>query len=182
MPHPLAAIRYGKLSIGLHWLMLLLIAAVYVLMECRGYFPKGSATRDAMKLWHYMLGLSVLALVIVRIAARFASPTPAIVPAPPAWQALAAKAMHLALYLFMLGMPIVGWVLLNAEGHAAPFFGLELPPLVAKDHALAEAAEDLHETIGTVGYWLVGLHAAAALFHHYVVKDNTLRRMLPGRG
>lgn len=181
MTNPLAAIRYGRLSIGLHWLMLLLIAAVYALMEFRGYFPKGSATREAMKLWHYMLGLSVLALVLVRIAARFASPTPAIVPAPPAWQALAAKAMHLALYLFMLGMPVVGWVLLNAEGHAAPFFGLELPALVAKDHALAEATEDLHKTIGTVGYWLLGLHAAAALFHHYVVKDNTLRRMLPGR-
>ena len=173
--------RYSRLTVGLHWFMLLLIAAVYVSMEFRGYFPRGSATREAMKLWHYMLGLSVLALLVVRIGARFAAPTPPIVPAAPRWQELLAKLMHLALYLFMAAMPIAGWVILSAEGHAVPFFGLELPPLVGEDRALAESVEDLHKTIATVGYWLIGLHAVAALVHHHVQKDNTLRRMLPRR-
>lgn len=178
---PQAAARYGRLSIALHWLMLALLALVCLLMELRGYFPRGSATRDAMRLWHYMLGLSVLALVVLRVAARLRAGTPPIVPAPAAWQAWPSKLVHLTLYLLMIGMPIVGWMIVSAEGHAVPFFGLELPPLAAKDHALAESAEDLHKLLGTIGYWLVGLHAAAALFHHHVVKDDTLRRMLPGR-
>ena len=173
--------RYGRLSISLHWLMLLLIAAVYALMELRGWFPRGSATREAMKHWHYMLGLSVLALVFVRIAARFLSTTPAVVPAPSAPQAWAAKLVHLALYALMIGLPLVGWMILSAEGDAVPFFGLELPPLRAPDKAAVESLEDLHELGGKIGYALVGLHALAALFHHYVQKENTLRRMLPGR-
>jgi superoxide oxidase len=174
--------RYGRLSISLHWLMLLLIAAVYALMEFRGYFPRGSATREAMKLWHYMLGLAVLALVFVRIAARFLSPTPPIVPAISAPQAWAAKLLHLALYALMICLPLVGWTILSAEGNAVPFFGMELPPLTVPDKATAESMEDLHELGGKIGYALIGLHALAALFHHYVQKDNTLRRMLPGRG
>jgi cytochrome b561 len=78
-------------------------------------------------------------------------------------------------------MPILGWVILSAEGDPIPFWGLELPPLTAPDKALAEEVEELHETIGNIGYFLIGGHAAAALLHHYVIKDNTLVRMLPRR-
>ena len=67
--------------------------------------------------------------------------------------------------------------MLSAKGKPVPFFGLTLPPLVAPDKALAERLQDLHALIGTIGYWLIGLHAAAALFHHYVSRDDTLRRM-----
>jgi cytochrome b561 len=94
---------------------------------------------------------------------------------------LVAKATHLALYAFMLAMPIAGWLILSAADKTIPFFGLELPALVAPDKALSSQIKELHETFGTVGYFLIGLHALAALFHHYVVKDNTLRRMLPGK-
>ena len=75
----------------------------------------------------------------------------------------------------------VSWLLLSAEGKPVPFFGLELPALVGTDAALADSLKTLHETIGTAGYYLVGLHAAAALFHHYSIHDNTLLRMLPQR-
>ena len=80
----------------------------------------------------------------------------------------------------MIGMPIGGWLILSAEGDPVPFFGLELPALVSPDKALAEQIEEIHETVGTIGYWLIGLHALAALYHHYVKRDNTLRRMLGG--
>jgi cytochrome b561 len=79
----------------------------------------------------------------------------------------------------MIGMPLAGWVVLSAAGLPIPFFGLELPPLVGQDKALALQVVELHETVGTFGYWLIGLHALAALAHHYLWKDNTLRRMLP---
>lgn len=176
-----SATRYGSLSIGLHWVMLLLIAAVYACIELRGSFPKGSDVREGLKTWHFMLGLSVLMLVFVRLAVRFSGAAPVIKPDPPKWQSFFARLMHLALYVLMIGMPLLGWLTLSAEGKAIPFFGLQLPALVAESKSVAEWAKEVHETSGTVGYFLIGLHAAAALFHHYVVRDNTLQRMLPSR-
>ena len=174
--------RYGFLSIALHWLMVLLIAAVYACMELRGNFPKGSGIRDGLKTWHFMLGLSVLVLVVVRLGVRLTSTVPAIQPKPPVWQSRFSQAMHIALYALMVVMPLLGWLTLSAQGKPVPFFGLQLPQLVGESKSVAGWAKELHETGGTIGYFLIGLHAAAALFHHYVVKDNTLRRMLPHRG
>lgn len=173
--------RYGNWSIALHWLMLLLIAAVYACIELKGNFPKGSEPRELLKQWHFMLGLGVFALVWLRLLARVTAPTPKIVPAIPAWQAIPAKLMHLALYALMIGAPLAGWLILSAAGKSIPFFGLELPPLIEKNPELAGQIKELHELAGTAGYWLIGLHAVAALFHHYISRDNTLIRMLPKR-
>jgi len=170
--------RYGRTTIILHWLMLALLAAVYACIELRELFPRGSDPRNLLKTWHFMLGLTVFALVWVRIAARLAGGTPPITPPPPALQALAGKIVHIALYALMIAMPLGGWMILSAEGASIPFWGLTLPPLVGPNEELAELIEEIHETAGTVGYWLIGLHAVAALFHHYVLRDDTLRRML----
>ena len=174
--------RYGSLSIGMHWLMLLLLVGVYACIDLRGYFPKGSDLREGLKTWHFMLGLGVFALVLVRLAIRITGPAPIIQPEVPAWQRHFARLMHAALYVFMIVMPVLGWLTLSAEGKVIVFFGLQLPALVGSDKAFAESVQEIHETIGTIGYYLIGLHAAAALFHHYVVRDNTLLRMLPRRG
>jgi superoxide oxidase len=174
--------RYGSLSIALHWLMVLLIAAVYVCMELRENFPKGSDLREGLKAWHFMLGLSVLVLVAVRVAARLAGTLPQVHPDLPRRQVLLARAMHLALYALMIGMPLLGWLTLSAEGKEIPFFGFHLPALIiGKDASVADWAKEIHEAGGTIGYFLIGLHAVAALYHHYVAGDDTLRRMLPGR-
>lgn len=173
--------RYGSLSIALHWLMLALLVAVYATIELREIYPKGSDPREALKTWHFMLGLSVLLLVGLRLLARATASVPAITPTPAAWQALLAKLIHLALYAFMIGMPLAGWLMLSAAGKPIPFFGLELPALIGANKELATQIKEVHETVGTVGYFLVGAHALAALFHHYVIRDNTLLRMLPGR-
>lgn len=170
--------RYGAATILLHWLMLALLVAVYATIELREIFPRGSAPREALKAWHFMLGLTVLALVFVRIGARRSGGAP---PAGTGLAGMAARTMHAALYLFMLLMPIAGWILLSAEGDPIPFFGLALPPLVGRDAALAERIEEIHEISGKFGYFLIGLHAAAALFHHHVLRDGSLTRMLPSR-
>lgn len=169
--------RYTTPTVVLHWFMLALLAAVYACIELRVYWPKGSDPRELIKTWHFMLGLSVFALVWLRLVARFRGGTPPIVPAPPAWQNALGHAMHGALYLLMIAMPLGGWLILSASGKPIPFFGLELPALVAENKALAGQVEEIHEIGGTIGYWLIGLHAAAALYHHYVQRDNTLRRM-----
>ena len=172
--------RYGSVSIGLHWLMLGLIAAVYACIELRENFPKGGNIREGLKAWHFMLGMSVLVLVAFRGLLRLTDTIPRIEPEPPRWQHFLAKLTHFALYALMIGMPLLGWLTLSAEGHQIPFFGLQLPPLIAESKPVAEWAEEIHEAGGTIGYFLIGLHAAAALYHHYVVRDNTMQRMLPG--
>lgn len=181
MLHKETPARYSSLSIALHWLMLALLVAVYACIELRELYPKGSDPREALKTWHFMLGLSVFALVWLRLAARLAGTMPRIVPPPARWQAAAAHTLHALLYLFMIGMPLAGWLLLSAAGKPVPFFGLELPALIAENKALAKQIKELHETVGTLGYYLLALHALAALFHHYVKRDNTLARMLPRR-
>lgn len=173
--------RYGSLSIAMHWLMLLLLAGVYACINLRGWFPRGGDLREGLKTWHFMLGLAVFALVFLRVAIRWLGAAPRIQPEPALWQQRLAGLMHLALYAFMIAMPLLGWLTLSAAGKPIPFFGLQLPALVGADKALADSFKEIHETIGTIGYYLIGLHAAAALFHHYVARDNTLLRMLPRR-
>jgi len=182
MNAPSTGNRYHPLSISAHWLTLLLLIAVYALIELRGIYPKGSDAREAMKTWHNMLGLVVLLLTFVRLALRLAFRAPAITPPPPAWQQLFARLMYLALYLFLIAMPILGWLTLGAQDKPIVFFGLDLPALVVPNEALGENLEEVHETIGTVGYFLIGLHALAALYHHYFLRDNALRQMLPAHG
>jgi cytochrome b561 len=176
--------RYSGFTIGLHWLTLALLVGVYACIEFRDFFPKGSQPRQALATWHYMLGLTAFALVFLRMAFRLAGRMPPIQPPPPRWQRRLAGLVHAALYVFLLLMPLLGWLILSTANETVPFLGLHLPPLVGPDRALSQDLEEIHETVGTAGYYLIGLHAAAALFHHYFMRDNTLLRMLPwyGRG
>jgi cytochrome b561 len=171
--------RYSSVTIILHWLTLALFVGVYATIELRELYPRGSVLREGLKTWHYMLGLTVFVLVWLRIVARLLSP--ALAPFETGWRHAISKATHAALYALMIGMPLAGWLILSAEGDPVPFLGFELPPLIGTDGALAERIEELHELGGTVGYWLIGLHAAAALFHHYVLRDGSMARMLPWR-
>jgi cytochrome b561 len=161
--------------------MLLLIVAVYACIELRVLYPRGSDIREALKTWHFMLGLAIFALVWVRLLARFLGRVPEIVPRPPRWQLFVAHATELAIYAFMIVMPLLGWMILSGENQPVPFFGLQLPALIGENKVLAKQLEEVHETIGDVGYFLIGIHAAAALVHHYIHRDNTLVRMLPTR-
>lgn len=172
--------RYGAASIAMHWLMLLVLIAAYATRELEDALPWGEATLEA---WHYAIGLSVLLLVAVRLALRLFGAHPRIAPEPAAWQRRSAAAVHLALYLFMIAMPVLGWMALAGEHDNArlPLLGWPIPT-PALDALIVDAAEELHEAVATAGYWLVGLHAVGALFHHFVLRDNALLRMLPTRG
>lgn len=173
--------RYGSISIGLHWLTLVVLIGVYACINLTELYPKGSEPREALKSWHFMLGLTVLLLVTLRLSNRLAGASPVVSPPLPLWQQRLASALHIALYALMLAMPILGWLLLSAAGKPVPFFGAHLPSLLAENKDLAEQLKEVHETIGTIGYFLIGAHALAALHHHYVTRDNTLVRMLPGK-
>lgn len=173
--------RYGSISIGLHWLTLLILIGVYACINLIDLYPKGSEPREALKTWHFMLGLTVLLLVALRLLTRLTGASQVVSPPLTLWQQRLATAIHIALYALMVAMPILAWLLLSAAGKPVPFFGAHLPALLSENKNLAEKLKEIHETIGTIGYFLIGTHALAALFHHYVTRDNTLVRMLPGK-
>lgn len=177
---PSTSFRYGTALVWVHWLMAALLVAVYASIELRVLYAKGTEMRDFMKALHFMLGLSVLVMVTLRLAARWRSPKPAAPGRAPLLQ-WAASLGHLALYALMLGMPVLGWLVLSTSGKPIPFFGLELPALMGADKEWSHTLKDLHETAGVVGYWLIGLHVTAALGHHYLLKDGLLSRMALGK-
>ncbi|MFA5958547.1 cytochrome b [Hyphomicrobium sp.] len=173
---------YPPAAIALHWIMAILIAAVFTAIELKGYYPKGSETRALLGSIHMMLGITVFLLVIVRIGVRTQNAAPPIAPRPASWQTAIAHLTHLTLYAAMIGMPLLGWTMVSAGGHSIPFYGLSIPPIIGEDKALAHNLEEVHEFLGNALYYVIGLHALAALAHHYLQKDNTLLRMLPHRG
>lgn len=172
--------RYGTLPIAMHWLMVLLIVGVYASINLHDLATEGSVLRANLKTLHFLLGISVLGLVVARLAARWSSGrVPQIEPEIPVWQHRLAEITHVTLYLFMIGMPLLGWAAISAKGAPIALFGLHVPALIGPDKGLYDSLKDIHATIATIGYYLIGLHAAAALFHHYVMRDTTLVHMLP---
>lgn len=174
------ASRYSPRLRRLHWLMALLIVAAYVLIEQRGFFPRGSDGRVVMVQGHFWVGITIFVLAIWRLFARRRDGAPPITPALDRWTALAAKAIHLSLYAFFIIMPVLGLATAWTDGKQVliPFTDIALPALLAPDEALAHSLEDLHGAIGEAFYWVIGAHVLATLWHHWVKRDDTLRRML----
>ncbi|MGO4327331.1 cytochrome b [Cupriavidus sp. 2TAF22] len=173
-----AARRYAAPALFFHWAVFLLIAVAYAAIELKGFTARGSAARFAAMAAHEWAGVLVLALAVPRLLWRLLRGAPAPEPGP-RWMRLAGAAMHLVLYLFIFAQPLLGLLTVNAAGHvlALPALGLEVPALIAPDPALKGTFKEIHETLGTAFYTVIGLHALAALFHHYMLGDDTLRRM-----
>ncbi len=172
--------RYVPIVRRLHWWMAALIVLAYLLIDLHEYFPRGGAVRGAMMQGHFWAGLTVFLLVWWRISSRLRGGTPAIRPPLGPLSAMAAKFMHLALYAFFIVMPVLGFLTASYEGKQVliPFLGIALPSPVAVDREFGHQLEDIHSTIGTVFYWVIGLHVVVALWHHFIRRDNVLERML----
>lgn len=164
----------------LHWLMALLVLVVYLVITQRDIFPRGSDGRGLMMQAHFWTGLLLFALAWPRLWLRRRHPAPAVVPALPAAQRIGGASLHVALYLFFVVMPLLGLATAWTDGKQVllPLAGTPLPALLAPDRALAHTLQDVHETIGTVFYWVIGLHVVAALYHHFLRRDTVLERML----
>ena len=174
--------RWGGISQLLHWTIAILIVLIGIVGLVMGELP-----RSPKYFWvytaHKSLGLTVLALVLVRIGWRLYAGAPRPVPGTPRLQALLASATHGAIYLLILALPLSGWIYDSANA-LRPFrwFGLvEVPKLVAPDEALAASAHGAHEWLFWLLMALVAGHAGAALYHHFIQRDATLARMLPRR-
>jgi cytochrome b561 len=170
---------WGSVSIGLHWLTLILILSLAVVGLIMTDLPNGPQKIQIYAL-HKSFGLTVLGLTAMRLIWRLFSSTPQAAENTPAWQAIIAKITHGALYLLLFSIPISGWLYNSAAGFPLKYFGLfKLPKLSDYNPELKQLAGDAHETFFYILALLMLLHAGAALKHHYLDKDNTLSRMLP---
>lgn len=172
--------RYTRTAVALHWT----VGALVVTALGMGWIMTDMAT-SPRKLqvydWHKWTGITILALFFVRALWRLTHPAPALLPMA-AWQRRSAQFLHGFLYVMLLVQPITGWLYSNAAGRAIVYLGLvPLPNLVGKDKSLAGNLKELHETGAVVLAIAVGLHLLAALKHHYIDRDDTLRRMLRWR-
>jgi len=171
--------RYSRPQRFLHWTMAALVLLVYLAITQRDLFARGSAGRAAMLQSHFWLGLAVFALAGWRLVLRRKLAPPPVTPALPGWQHWPATIMHVALYAFFIVMPLLGLATAMTDGKdiLIPLTDWALPPLLAPDESLAHTLEDLHVAIGEAFYWVIGLHVVASAYHHWVRKDDTLRRM-----
>jgi len=178
-PPPGHAMRYGAVAQVLHWGVFVLLALQLFVGEVMDGLPRNGTLREFAFDSHETLGLALLFVVFARLSWRMAHPVPAL--AGPAWQRHAATLTHALLYVLVVALPVTGYFLIGAQGHGAAFFGWEIPVPIARDRSMAKLLENIHGAFADALMIVVALHAAAAFWHHFVARDETLRRMLPAR-
>jgi len=172
-------ISYTRTAISLHWLTFALIACGFTLAVYMVDLPPSPQQLEYFS-WHKWIGVTVFMLAVARLTWRLIHPAPALPAMLPVWQQRAATSVHAALYVLILAIPLTGWLYSSAAGVPTVYLGLvQLPDLLAKDKALAAQLKLVHITLNYTLLTLVVIHAAAALKHHVVDRDDVLRRMLP---
>lgn len=178
--------RYGAISQSLHWSVVLLVALAWILGLIGDELPKGAAEASALFV-HISAGLLVIFLTVLRLFWRIADrpPQPEHTEfgawAFAGWIGLGAKLAHLGLYLLLVAVPLLGIAVQFARGKGLPVLGLfEVASPWPADRAFARSLKGMHELAAHGLMAVAGLHAAAALVHHWVFGDRTLTRMLPG--
>lgn len=167
--------RYSGFTMAIHWLMAALVLGAFATgLEGGDEVIFGAAGAWDRQL-HETLGMLVFALMALRLVGRLVSRKPDAVEMP-RWMHLLSKALQGVLYLLMIGVPMLGVIGSGSEGHAVELLGgLSFTPSLQVEADLLA----LHKTMGDAVLWLAGLHAAAALFHHFVLRDRVLSSMLP---
>lgn len=174
--------RYSIPAIVLHWLVAGLIIATFPL----GLFMSDMALSPRklqLYSYHKWIGIVILLLVVLRLLWRITHRPPAPLAGMPRWQENSAHAVHLVLYGLMLAVPLSGWLMSSALGFQVVLFGvLPLPDLIAANKTTGHELKIVHEWLNYSLLAMVALHVGAALHHHFILRDGTLRRMSWNRG
>lgn len=170
-------ITYDRVSIALHWTTALLVVVNFALAEMWDWLSK--PVKGLMEDTHMSLGVVLAVVIVARIVWRM-MPGHEMASLPRGWVPLASKSVHYLLYLLLVAEAALGFVFRWGAGRPMEFFGLGIPPLIGEmARPDRRFLRELHEWNGWAIVIIAGLHAAAALYHHYVVKDGVLARMLP---
>lgn len=174
---------YGAIPQAAHWLTVILVAVAWTLGFFGDDLPKGPQ-RDAGLWVHISAGLAVLILLVVRLTWNVFNPPPsARTTTLGIWSVRLRQAAHYLLYALLIAVPVAGIVLQFAHGESIPVFGLfEIVSPWVKDRAFSRNIKEVHEILAHTLIVVAGFHAAAALIHHWILRDRTLARMLPRFG
>lgn len=171
--------RYGAVAQGFHWIVALCVIGLLIvglLMTDMKPSP------DMAKVYalHKSLGITVLALAVLRLIWKLSNAHPHSLPTHQRWEKFLAKLVHVFLYFAIIGMPLSGWIMSSAKGYPVSVFGLfTLPDLVEPSKQIGKLANEFHELTAYALIAAIGLHFAGAMKHHIFDKDSTLRRMIP---
>lgn len=172
--------RYGAVAQFLHWTIVVLLIVQVTLAWLADGLPRG-AEKLALVTRHKSFGITILALVILRIVWRLLHRPPSLPPMP-GWQRVAARASHWGMYVLLLAIPLTGWMYSSSGDRPVSWFGLvQMPDLVGPSKPLHDLMHELHEIFATTLFVLVAVHVAAALKHQLWDRNGLLWRMLPFR-
>lgn len=173
-----ARMRYTGTAIALHWSSALLVLATVPLALYMTSL-RLSPLKLELYAYHKWIGVTVAVLTVARLAWRRLRPPPPLLPMP-RWQHTLATRLHAALYGLLIAVPVSGWLMSSALGFQTVYLGvLPLPDLLAKDPALGEALKGVHAGFNLLLGAAIVLHVGGALKHHFIDRDDTLRRILP---
>jgi cytochrome b561 len=171
--------RYGTVAQMFHWLTAGLVATAYLLSPGSSEQLVYSIASDVTRQMHETTGILIFAIVLARILWRTIDATPEGPPMEP-WMKYSAKLAHVALYALLIAIPLTAIVGAWFEGHPLTVLGAgDFGPLLPQAHDVGQAVSYVHAILGNVIIWAAGLHAIAALFHHFVLRDKVLTSMLP---
>jgi cytochrome b561 len=171
--------NYDNVAIALHWVTALLVATNFLLAEIWDYFAK--PTQQSMQSLHISFGVLLVAVIVVRLVWRLI-PGHQVSSLETGWVGRASKGAHYLLYALLVTAVVFGFLLQWSRGHPVSFFGLDIPgPYGQQPRPLRHQIQELHNYVAWTIVIVAALHAAAALYHHYFLKDRVLVRMLPGR-
>ena len=173
--------RYGPIAQTLHWVIAAMIFAMFGLGYYMEDLPLGQQKLELYSL-HKSLGITIFTLAILRLLWRLTHPAPPLPAHMAEWEKTAAHVNHFAIYALIFVQPTIGFLQSNAANFPVVVWDtIPLPALIGTNEALGEQLAALHSIVGNVLAVLILIHIAAALRHHFIVKDDVLRRMLPGR-
>jgi len=171
--------RFGLLAKSFHWLTLALLIGSFTLAFSMTGLPL-SPRKLQLYSWHKWFGVTIFLVAILRLGWRLANPVPRPPATMPRWQRRAAAASHAALYTLMIVMPLTGWIMSSALNLPVVYLGLiYLPSPFGVDRELGEGMLHVHRALAWALLTLVSIHVLAAFYHHTVLRDDVLRRMLP---
>jgi cytochrome b561 len=180
MPIRNTTTRWGSISQALHWVIVALIVSQFVIISIAESLPLGGE-KIALIARHKSIGITILMLAVVRLVWRWLNPASPLLPNTlKPYERTIANVSHTTLYVLMFAMPLTGWTMSSARNFPVSWFTLfQLPDLVGPNRRLYDILHDTHETLAWVLVAVAALHVLGALKHHFILKDDVLRRMLP---
>jgi cytochrome b561 len=172
--------RWGSVAQLLHWVIVVLIVTQFVLAYVSESLPLGMA-KLAMLARHKSWGITILGLALIRLVWRLVNrDAPGLPNTLKPWERVAAHVTHYGLYVLLFAMPLTGWAMSSARKYPVSWFNLvQLPDFVAPNRPLYDTLHTVHMYLSWALIAIAVLHIGAALKHHFVLKDDVLRRMLP---